>query len=142
MGITVTERLLLDVIQKYDSYEKCCEKLGIKVDYFENLPKHEAAYKMLCIIAKAFNGDKISRVYYMPRFWFDLKNGNLNGWQSTVDGESAYFKNLNISHPARKESLCFKATGPKAICYVSVELAEKSADLFYELWFNFLTGQE
>lgn len=133
MAITATERLLLDVIQKYDSYEKCCEKLGIKVDYFENLPKHEAAYKMLCIIAKAFNGNKISMAYYMPRFWFDLKNGNLNGWQSTVDGESAYFKNL-LS--------CFKATGPKAICYVSVELAEKSADLFYELWFNFLTGQE
>lgn len=143
MEITETERLLLDVIQKYDSYEKCCEKLGIKVDYFENLPKHEAAYKMLCIIAKAFNGNKISMAYYMPRFWFDLQNGNLNGWQSTVDGESAYFNNLLISTPDRKKSLFyFKATGPKAICYVSVELAEKSADLFYELWFNFLTGQE
>ena len=70
----------------------------------------------------------------MPRFWFDLQNGNLNGWQSTVDGESAYFADFL--------PVCFKATGPKAICYVSVELAEKSADLFYELWFNFLTGKE
>lgn len=133
MAITATERLLLDVIQKYDSYEKCCEKLGIKVDYFENLPKHEAAYKMLCIIAKVFNRNEVSKTYYIPRFWFDLKIGKLNGWQSTVDKESAYFADF-LS--------CFKATGPKAIGYVSVELAEKSADLFYELWFNFLTGQE
>ena len=133
MATTTKERLLLDVIQKYDSYEKCCEKLGIEIDYFEDLPKHEAAYKMLCIIAKAFNGKEVSKTYYIPRFWFDLEVDNLNGWQSTVDGESAYCKDL---------CSCYKATGPKAIAYVSEELAEKSADLFYEMWFNFLTGQE
>ena len=133
MATTAKERLLLDVIQKYDSYEKCCEKLGIEIDYFEDLPKHEAAYKMLCIIAKAFNGKEVSKTYYIPRFWFDLEVGNLNGWQSTVDGESAYCQDL---------CSCYKATGPKAIGYISEGLAEKSADLFYELWFNFLTGRE
>ena len=133
MATTTKERLLLDVIQKYDSYEKCCEKLGIEIDYFEDLPKHEAAYKMLCIIAKVFNGKEFSTTYYIPRFWFDLEVGNLNGWQSTVDGESAYCINFGSN---------IKATGPKAIGYVSEELAEKSADLFYELWFNFLTGRE
>ena len=133
MATTAKERLLIDVIQKYDSYEKCCEKLGIEVDYFEELPKHEAAYKMLCIIAKAFNGKEVSKTYYIPRFWFDLEVDNLNGWQSTVDGESAYCQDL---------CSCYKATGPKAIGYISEGLAEKSADLFYELWFNFLTGRE
>ena len=133
MATTTKERLLLDVIQKYDSYEKCCEKLGIEVDYFEELPKHEAAYKMLCIIAKAFNGKEVSKTYYIPRFWFDLEVDNLNGWQSTVDGESAYCQDL---------CSCYKATGPKAIGYISEGLAEKSADLFYELWFYFLTGRE
>lgn len=139
MAITATERLLLDVIQKYDSYEKCCEKLGIKVDYFENLPKHEAAYKMLCIIAKAFNGGQCSYKYYIPKFDFETKCGRLISSQSHADD---FYHDYKIDVWDYNGQTDIAAGGPKSIAYVGAELAKKSGDLFPELWFNFLTGQE
>lgn len=139
MAITATERLLLDVIQKYDSYEKCCEKLGIKVDYFENLPKHEAAYKSLCIIAKAFNGGQTSNKYHIPKFDFEVINNKLISSSAHADDFFYDYRDYNY-YPSNE--LEITAYGPKSIAYIDSELAKKSGDLFPELWFNFLTGQE
>ena len=139
MATTLQERLLLDVIQKYDSYEKCCEKLGIEIDYFEDLPKHEAAYKMLCIIAKAFNGYTISCKYYIPNFDFEVKDGRLISSYSHADD---FFNDYKIYTWYYNGRVDITVSGPKSIAYVSSELAKKSGDLFPELWYNFLTGQE
>lgn len=139
MATTAKERLLLDVIQKYDSYEKCCEKLGIEIDYFEDLPKHEAAYKMLCIIAKAFNGGQGSYEYYIPKFDFEVKAGMLISSCSHADDFYHDYKIYTWYYNGRVD---ITVSGPKSIAYVYAELAKKSGNMFPELWFNFLTGQE
>ena len=150
----VDEKDVRPITERADSHENACKVLGIPFDDFANEEKDVRAYKILRIIAKAWNEDAEfprfveGEVRWYPYVEFYTKEeGNR---MSEEDKKRVLFWGGGASNGA----LCFLVYANVAdgfsladayvgarLGFKSEELAVKCVEQFPELWCDYLIGK-
>ena len=150
----VDEKDVRPITERADSHENACNVLGIPFDDFADEEKDVRAYKILRIIAKAWNEDA-----EFPRFvggevrWypcFDLYTKEEVNRMSEEDKKRVLFWGGGASNGA----LCFlvyadaecdfssaDAIVGARLGFKSEELVVKCVEQFPELWYDYLIGK-
>ena len=150
----IDEKDMRPITERADSHENACKVLDIPFDDFADEEKDVRAYKILRIIAKAWNEDA-----EFPRFvegevrWYtfvDLYTKKEVNRMSEADKKRVLFWGGGAYSGALCGLVCAGATygfsfayaslGAR-LCFKSEELAVKCVEQFSELWYDYLIGK-
>lgn len=150
----IDEKDVRPIAERANSHENACKVLGIPFDDFANEEKDVRAYKILRIIAKAWNEDA-----EFPRFvegefrWYpyvEFYTKEEVNRMSEEDkkrvlfwGGSAYIGALCglVSASAHYDFSIASAAFGARLGFKSKELAVKCVEQFPELWYDYLIGK-
>ena len=150
----VDEKDMRPITERADSHENACKVLDIPFDNFENEEKDVRAYKILRIIAKAWNEDpEFPRFVEGEKRWYpcvDLYTKEEVNRMSEADkkrvlfwGGAAYdgaFCGLVYALADYGFSFALAYFGAR-LGFKSEELAIKCVEQFPELWYDYLIGK-
>ena len=150
----VDEKDVRPITERADSHENACKVLGIPFDDFADEEKDVRAYKILRIIAKAWNEDAEfprfveGEVRWYPYVEFYTKEeGNR---MSEEDKKRVLFWGGNATDGAGCGLVCANAYYDFSLAYARIgarlgfkskEFAVKCVEQFPELWYDYLIGK-
>lgn len=150
----VDEKDVRPISERANTHENACKVLGIPFDNFENEEKDVRAYKILRIIAKAWNEDPEfprfveGEVRWYPYVEFYTKE-EINR-MSEADkkrvlvwgGDAVYgaLCGLVFAYASDDFSYAYACIGAR-LGFKSEEFAVKCVEQFPELWYDYLIGK-
>lgn len=150
----VDEKDMRPITERANTHENACKVLGIPFDNFENEEKDVRAYKILRIIAKAWNEDpEFPRFVEGEKRWYpfiDLYTKEEVNRMSEADKKRVLLWGGPASDGALYGLVCAyayddfspadAAVGAR-LGFKSEELAVKCVKQFPELWYDYLIGK-
>ena len=150
----IDEKDVRPISERADSHENACKVLDIPFDNFENEEKDVRAYKILRIIAKAWNEDaEFPRFVKGEKRWYpcvDLYTKEEVNRMSEEDKKRVLLWGGSALHgvvcglvcaPAHSAFSSATATFGARLGFKSKELAVKCVEQFPELWYDYLIGK-